>query len=97
MGYRPRKRDGSPVHWCLRPQWPIELLERRTLLTAIPIVNPGFDTLFKPGSTSITATLPAGTLTTGFGGGVAVVDAGGAGAQANYSDGTTGTSVDVPG
>jgi uncharacterized delta-60 repeat protein len=72
-------------------------MEQRILLTALPIVNSGFDTVFKPGSTAITATLSPGTRTTGFGGGVAVVDAGGAPAQATYSDGTSGASVDVPG
>ena len=63
----------------------------------VPIVNPGFETLDKPGSTTVTATLPAGSATASFGPGAAVTGAGGAPTALSFSDGTTGTTADVPG
>jgi uncharacterized delta-60 repeat protein len=97
MGAVPRNRSCLPGRRCIRAWRAIEQLEQHILLTAVPIMNPGFDTLFKPASTSISATLAPGTRTTGFGSGVAVANAGGASAQAAYSDGTSGPNVDVPG
>jgi len=79
---------------------PVEQLEPRCLLstTNLPVVNPDFSLFYKPGSTTVTAILPASDVTDGLGAGVAVATlAGGTPAAVNYSDGTTGTSVDVPG
>ena len=33
----------------------------------LPLVDPGFDTLYKPGSTTVTATIPNQSTTEGFG------------------------------
>jgi hypothetical protein len=56
----------------------------------VAIPNAGFETLYKPGSTSITAAIGTG-YTIGIGPGVQVVGG------ATYSDSTTGSNVDVPG
>jgi|GEM_PF-4710357 len=58
---------------------------------AVLIPNANFDTLYKPGSTTITAALVGG-YTLGIGSNVGL----GAG-SASYSDSTTGSTVDVPG
>ncbi len=86
-----------------------EPLESRTHFdgTPIPIVNPHFDTLYKPGSTTVTATLPggAGTWDPNPFGPDALVRYQVRGdhfpgfpiASLTYSDGTNGNYVDVPG
>jgi uncharacterized delta-60 repeat protein len=79
---------------------PIEPLEPRCLLstTNLPVDNPDFALFDKPGSTTVTAIVPASDVTDGLGAGVAVATlAGGTPATVNYSDGTTGSTVDVPG
>ncbi|MHC4565292.1 MAG: LamG-like jellyroll fold domain-containing protein [Planctomycetota bacterium] len=59
---------------------------------AIPVPNGSFEQVYRPGSTTITADL-GGNWTNGVG-----PDTPMNGSQtADYSDGTTGTSVDVPG
>jgi len=58
----------------------------------ISVTNGDFDLLYKPGSTSITATIPPGAFTWGVGKNVPVTLG-----SASYSDGTTGNAVDVPG
>ena len=57
----------------------------------IPVPNGGFETLYKPGSTTITADTGAG-WTQGVG-----PNADMEGGVATYSDATTGTNVDIPG
>jgi hypothetical protein len=59
----------------------------------VAIPNGNFDTLYKPGSTSITATSLSGGYTVG---GIGSNEALGAGV-ATFSDSTTGSSVDIPG
>ncbi len=67
-------------------------LANQTQAAAIPVPNGGFELLFKPGSTTITAETGSG-WTHGVGLG-ADMD----GSQvATYSDATTGTKVDIPG
>ena len=58
---------------------------------AILVPNGGFEVLYKPGSTTITADTDTG-WTQGAGAGAAME-----GDDAIYSDATTGTAVDVPG
>ncbi|MEN9975200.1 MAG: hypothetical protein RLZZ282_1206, partial [Verrucomicrobiota bacterium] len=60
--------------------------------TVIPVPNGSFETLYKPGSTTITAD-PDGGWTHGAGLGASMD----ASQIAKYSDATTGTTVDVPG
>ncbi len=79
-----------------------DALESRTLLSTtinLPLVNPGFDTLYKPGSTTITASIPNLSATEGFGTNFPVeqLESNLALASVKYSDGTTGTNVTVPG
>ena len=58
------------------------------------VPNHSFELLYKPGSTTITADLPGGTWTNGVGPNSALE---GGGATATYSDGSTGSLVDIPG
>ncbi len=79
-----------------------DALEPRTLWSQtinLPLVNPGFDTLYKPGSTSITASIPNESATQGFGQAYPVENLNGNldFATVNYSDGSAGHTVDVPG
>jgi hypothetical protein len=69
-----------------------EAIEQRILLSvSIPIIDPGFNTVFEPGSTSVTGTLPPGAFVSGFGSNVQ------ASTTVQFSDGTSGTTVDIPG
>src|ERR1700722_6629690 len=105
--------DAAPGHGYLKARSPnrfsskrraqaeVVALEPRLLLAASPnlVTNPDF-TAFEPGSTTVTATLTSGDHTDGLGspasGGLPVF--GGSGfATVQYSDGTSGTAVDVPG
>jgi hypothetical protein len=79
-----------------------EALETRTLFSVtvnLPLVNPGFDILYKPGSTTITASIPNESATEGFGVDYPVEDLNGNLNLATvvYSDGATGRTVTVPG
>ena len=58
----------------------------------IPIPNNSFEQIYKPGSTTVTADL-GGNWTNGVGPNTPMES----GQTANYSDGTSGSSVDVPG
>src|SRR4051812_21980204 len=62
-----------------------------TMAATITVPNGDFQTLYKPGSTTITATVS--TWTGGTGSNVPVA----AGGTATYSDSTTGSNIDTPG
>src|SRR5947209_19124000 len=110
-GYAGSSGPGSPIRSPHRPalrnsrsprRTPcVSHLERRTLLSGtvdVPIVNSGFDILYQPGSTTVTATLATGEATEGFGTNRPVESlADGSLVNVNFSDGTKGHSVDIPG
>lgn len=62
----------------------------------LPLVNADFNTVYKPGSTTVTATSFSGGwgYTSSVGSGVLITSNN---LYANFTDGTTGTTVDIPG
>jgi len=97
------KQNSHPFLLSLRQGNPLKLIHAiRTAILAcclgtqaqaadIPVPNGGFETLYKPGSTTITADTGTG-WTQGAGPNAAME-----GGTATYSDTTTGAAVDIPG
>lgn len=69
---------------------PVSVTTPAANFVAVPIPNSGFDTIYKPGQTTITATISG--YTTGVGPATTLSSGG----KFNFSDNTSGTIADVP-